>query len=300
MPESPAVSVVIPAYNAAWCVGKAIDSVLAQDCRDFEIIVVNDGSEDDTRAVLDRFGSAIRVIDQPNGGMSSARNAGIRNARGEFIAFLDSDDWWLPSKLGRQVELLRARPEVGFCSCTARVEDPDGRLLNLWRCPEHRDLPFLAHLFRSGADVPGSCSAVVARRSLVRTAGGFDESLRGAEDPDLWIRLAAMTEYTCIAEPLTVILRRPGSVSRNLENMRESSIRMLRKNRSLLPRRFRGSYWRNCVAGILGDYAKWRYREGDRRGALREVFAMFRLAPIGQGRLALGLLRDIVLRRPMP
>jgi len=299
MPDTPTVSVVIPAYNAAWCVGKAIDSVLAQDYRDFEIIVVNDGSTDDTRRVLARFGSAIRVIDQSNGGMSSARNAGIRQARGEFIAFLDADDWWLPSKLGRQVELMRARPEIGFCSCTARVEDPDGRLLNLWQCPQS-ELPFLVHLFRSGADVPGSCSAVMARRQLVEAAGGFDESLRGAEDPDLWIRLAATTKYACIAEPLTVVLRRPGSVSRNLENMRESSIRMMRKNRSLLPREFRGSYWRNCVAGILGDYAKWRYREGDRPGALREVFKMIQLAPIGHGRLALGLLKDIVLRRPMP
>ena len=88
----PTVSVVIPAYNAAWCVRKAIDSVLAQDYRDFEVIVVNDGSTDDTADVLASYANTIRVIDQPNGGMSNARNAGIRAACGEFIAFLDSDD----------------------------------------------------------------------------------------------------------------------------------------------------------------------------------------------------------------
>src|SRR5512139_2667017 len=114
MPEAmaaPTVSVVVPAYNAAWCVRKAVDSVLAQDFRDFELIVVNDGSTDDTLAVLRGYGDAIRVVDQRNGGMSNARNAGIRAARGEFLAFLDSDDWWLPGKLGRQVALLRARPD---------------------------------------------------------------------------------------------------------------------------------------------------------------------------------------------
>ena len=111
----------------------------------------------------------------------------------------------------------------------------EGQLLNLWGCPTWQG-SFLAHLFGSGADVPGSCSAVLARRELVVAAGAFDETLRGAEDPDLWIRLAAISEYACLAEPMAVILRRPGSVSRNLEAMRESTLRMMSsKNRHLLP-----------------------------------------------------------------
>jgi glycosyltransferase involved in cell wall biosynthesis len=297
-PAPPAVSVVIPAYNAAWCVRQAIDSVLAQHYRDFEIIVVNDGSTDDTAAVLASYGPAIRMIDQPNGGMSNARNAGIRAARGEFIAFLDSDDWWLPPKLGSQVAVMRSRPELGFCSCAARVEDMEGTLVNLWECPSWHG-SFLVHLFGSGADVPGSCSAVVARRALVAAAGGFDETLRGAEDPDLWIRLAAISGYACLPEPMVVILRRPGSVSRNLEAMRESTLRMMRKNRHLLPRNLQGDYWRDSVAGIHGDYAKWRYREGQRGAAIKEVIALLTLAPRTRGRLGVGLLRDILLGRPM-
>lgn len=299
MPDAmaaPTVSVVVPAYNAAWCVRKAIDSVLAQDFRDFELIVVNDGSTDDTLAVLRGYGDAIRVVDQRNGGMSNARNAGIRAARGEFLAFLDSDDWWLPGKLGRQVALLRARPDLGFCSCTARVEDMDGRLLNLWACPQWEG-SFLVHLFGSGADVPGSCSAVLARRDLVLQAGAFDETLRGAEDPDLWIRLAAVSGYACLPEPGVVVLRRPGSVSRNLEAMRDSTLRMMRKNRALLPSEFQGRYWRSCVAGVHGDYAKWRYREGQRRQALLEVMQLLALAPVSRGRLGLGLLKDMMLGR---
>lgn len=293
---APTVSVVVPAYNAAWCVRKAIDSVLAQDFRDFELIVVNDGSTDDTLTVLRGYGDAIRVVDQRNGGMSNARNAGIRAARGEFLAFLDSDDWWLPGKLGRQVALLRARPDLGFCSCTARVEDMNGRLLNLWECPQWQG-SFLVHLFGSGADVPGSCSAVLARRDLVLQAGAFDETLRGAEDPDLWIRLAAVSGYACLPEAGVVVLRRPGSVSRNLEAMRDSTLRMMRKNRPLLPREFQGRYWRSCVAGVHGDYAKWRYREGQRRQALLEVMQLLALAPVSRGRLGLGLLKDMVLGR---
>ena len=299
MPDSktpPTVSVVIPAYNAAWCLRKAIDSVLAQDYRDFEIIVVNDGSADDTGAVLTGYGSAIRVVNQVNGGMSNARNAGIRAACGEFIAFLDSDDWWLPGKLARQVDLLRACPEVGFCSCEARVQDMEGRLIKVWKCPNWQG-PFVVHLFGSGADVPGSCSAVLARRTLVRQVGGFDETLRGAEDPDLWIRLAAVSDYACLSMAMVVILRRPGSVSSNLESMRESTLRMMAKNRHLLPPGLQGHYWRSCVAGIHGDYAKWRYRSGRRGAALQDVVHLLRLAPIARGRLGLGLLKAMLLSR---
>jgi glycosyltransferase involved in cell wall biosynthesis len=296
--EPPAVSVVIPAYNAAWCVAKAVESVLVQQGCDFELVVVDDGSTDDTAAVLAHYGDAVRVVRQRNQGLSAARNAGLRAARGEFVAFLDADDWWLPGKLAPQLALLRARPEVGFCSCAARVEDPDGRLLNLWPAPRWEG-PFLVHLFGSAADVAGSGSAVVARRALFGRVGGFDESLRSLEDIDMWMRLAAVTDYACLDEPLVVILKRPGSMSRNLEVMRDAALRVMAKNRALLPPVLQGGYWRACMASIHADYAKWRYRQGQRRAALGEVFHMARLAPVARGRLALGLVRDIALNRPL-
>lgn len=296
--RSPVVSVVIPAYNAAWCVRKAIDSVLAQTFHSFELIVVDDGSTDDTPTVLASYGDAIRVVRQPNCGMGGARNAGIQAATGEFIAFLDSDDWWLPQKLERQVALMRSAPQVGFSSCAARVEDPEGRLLNLWQCPGWEGA-FLVHLFSSGADVPGSCSAVIARRQLIVEAGGFDESLRGVEDPDLWMRLAAVTDYACLDEAMAVVLRRPGSVSRNREAMRGAAIRVLRKNRPLLPVSHRGAYWRQCLANVHADYAKWRYRDGNRLSALSDAVRVLILAPEMRGRLALGLIRDMVLGRKL-
>src|SRR5258708_21019220 len=126
--SAPLVSVVMPAYNVAWCIGRAIDSVRALDFRARELIVVNDGSTDGTRALLESYGDAITVIDQANRGMSAARNAGIRSARGTYVAFLDADDWWLPEKLSHQVELMLGRPEAGFSSTTARVAAGAGRL----------------------------------------------------------------------------------------------------------------------------------------------------------------------------
>jgi glycosyltransferase involved in cell wall biosynthesis len=296
--DSPTVSVVIPAYNAAWCVAKAIDSVLAQDFTDREVIVVNDGSTDDTAAVLATYGDALRVIDKPNGGMSSARNAGIAQARGEFIAFLDADDWWLPGKLSRQVELMRSRPELGFTSTAARVVDPEGRLLNLWTC-DRADRPILLSLFASNAGIAGGSSALMVRRDLLARVGGYDEGLGGVEDGDLWMRLAAVAEYACLDEPLVVVLRRSGSVSRNVEAMRQGAIRVMHKNRGLLPAQYRGRFWRDSLAGVYGDYAKWRYRAGRRLAALLDAMHILALSPMTRWRLGLGLIRDILLGRPL-
>ena len=297
-PSAPLVSVVMPAYNVAWCIGRAVDSVLAQDFRECELIVVNDGSTDGTRALLEGYGAAITVINQENRGMSAARNAGIRRARGTYVAFLDADDWWLAGKLSRQVELMHSRPEIGFSSTTVRVEDDDGRLLNLWRCP-NGSTEILATLFAQNAAIAGGCSAVMARRDLLDRVGLFDESLRGFEDPDLWMRLAAVSGYACIDETLAVILRREQSVSRNLDSMRVAALRSMRKNRALLPPGLRGRFWRSCLAGVYTDYAKPAYRAGRLGLAYADTLRALMLSPMGRGRLCLGLLRDFLLRKPV-
>ena len=297
-PSEPLVSVVMPAYNVAWCIGRAVDSVLAQDFRPCELIVVNDGSTDGTGAVLEGYGAAITVINQENRGMSAARNAGIRRARGTYVAFLDADDWWLAGKLSRQVELMHGRPEIGFSSTTVRVEDDDGRLLNLWRCP-NGSTEILATLFAQNAAIAGGCSAVMARRDLLDRVGLFDESLRGFEDPDLWMRLAAVSGYACIDETLAVILRREQSVSRNLDSMRVAALRSMRKNRALLPPGLRGRFWRSCLAGVYTDYAKPAYRAGRLGLAYADTLRALMLSPLGRGRLCLGLLRDFLLRKPV-
>jgi len=291
--ESGLVSVVIPAYNAAWCIARALDSVLAQTYARREIIVVNDGSTDDTTAHLARYGEAIRVLCKDNGGLSSARNAGIGAADGEFVALLDADDWWLPAKLERQVALLRERPDVGFCSTAAQVLTSDGRPLNLWSCPP-AGASLLEHIFDNPSLIPGSGSGVMVRRALIEQIGGFDHRLRSLEDVDMWMRLASVTGYDCIREPLTVIYRSPHSLSRNLDTMRGAALGVLRKNRGLLAPQRRGRFWQACYASTLSDYAKWEYRAGRRIKAITHLIEALARAPLARGRLALGLLAAVL------
>lgn len=287
----PKVSVVIPAYNAGWCVARAIASVLEQGIDEIEVIVVDDGSTDDTAAVVAGFGPPVRLVQKSNGGMSSARNAGIRETRGRFVAFLDSDDRWLPGKLLRQLDVLKAHPDVAFCAAVALLEDAEGQSVGTWGCG--RADGDLVTIFANHSAVAGGASSVLARREAVLAAGGFDESLRGAEDTDFWIRLAAYGNFKCIPEPLVVVLRRRDSVSRNLDGMRAGSLAMTRKNRGLLPTRARGAFWREVYAGILCDYAKWEYREGRRAKAALHVLEALCRSPLRRGRLALSLLAGI-------
>lgn len=298
MTDTPVISVVIPAYNAAWCVARAIDSVLAQTFRDFELIVVNDGSTDDTATVLSAYGDQLRILTQANGGLSSARNAGIHAARGDYIAFLDADDWWLVDKLARQIRLMESRPDLAFCSSAANIVDPAGKPQGRWDCGCD-DQPPLDAIFSANAFVAGSGSAVLAKRHALEQAGDFDETLHSLEDIDMWMRLAAIGDYACIAEPLVVIMKRPDSMSRNLDVMRNAAITVMRRNRDLLPPDKRGAFWRHAYAGVLSDYAKWAWR-ADRRGqALRDLLVGLCVAPLSRGRLMTGLLVAMLCNRTL-
>lgn len=286
---TPAVSVVIPAYNAASFIRRAIDSVLVQTAADLELLVVDDGSSDATLQVLAGYGSRLRAVPQANAGPAAARNRGLAEACGRYVAFLDADDWWLPDKLRQQVALLDSRPEIGFCSTATRVVHADGTPAGDWPCGDI-GTSLLETLFVQAAAVSGSTSGVLARRELLLAAGGFDERLRGFEDPDLWIRLAARAGYACVPQPLTVVVRTPGSVSSQLVRMRAATLASFRKNRVLLPPHRRGAYWRAACAGALADYAKMAWRSGDRRHGLAWAGEALLRAPLGRGRLAAGLL----------
>lgn len=294
LPPPPRVSVIIPAYNAAGCVRRAVDSVLEQSFQDLELLVVDDGSTDATRAVLAEYGDRLHLLAKQNGGPAAARNHGLQHARGEYVAFLDADDYWKTGKLQRQVDLLDARPEIGFCSTATEVVDSAGRPAGNWPCrPDAGPLPDI--LFMHGTVISGSTSGVLARRHQIEAIGGFDPDLRGFEDPDLWIRLAARTGYACIPEALTVVVRTPNSVSGDLVAMRQATLASFRKNRALLPPAKRGGYWRAACASALTDYAKTTYRAGNRSLALRWTLEALLRAPIARGRLALSLLLAMLL-----
>lgn len=189
----PAVSVVIPAYNAESCVGRAIRSVLAQTHPVREVIVVDDGSRDTTAGVVQGFSAPVRYVYQPNAGVSAARNHGIREASGDWVAFLDADDEWLPEKLKRQMELLTARPNLRWCGCrpayvTAGEPTPaeiPASLRDVLR--ESAAIPFFDSVRRG---LVFQTSGVLVQRAVLEEAGGFDEALRVNEDRDLWWRIA--------------------------------------------------------------------------------------------------------------
>jgi glycosyltransferase involved in cell wall biosynthesis len=196
----PLVSVVIPTYNRAWCLAEAVDSVLAQELRGFELIVVDDGSTDDTPRLLEGYGEAVRTLRRENHGVSAARNAGIAAARAELIAFLDSDDLWLPGKLRRQVEFFTSHPKALICQ-TEELWVKNGRRVN----PGKRHRKRGGMIFEPSLDLClVSPSAVMVRRELFERVGLFDESLPACEDYDLWLRVSCRFPVHLIETPLIV------------------------------------------------------------------------------------------------
>lgn len=210
----PLVSVVLPCFNAEATVRRALVSIAQQDYPSVEVIAVDDASTDRTAELL---ASSTRPVSRlvrlrQNRGAAAARNAGLAVARGEYVAFLDADDEWLPAKLSRQVSIIAPRPNVTFVSCNARVLDGQGRSL----MPAFEDLlptdPANAWKVLL-ADTFVWTPAVLARRASLEQAGGFDESLAIGEDQDLWIRLALLGEVGFIDEILAVVHERTGSLT---------------------------------------------------------------------------------------
>jgi len=188
----PDVSVVIPTYNRQRLVQDTIDSVLRQTFTDLELIVVDDGSTDDTGRILgERYASRIHYVYQENQGESVARNHGIDLAMGRYIAFVDSDDLWHPDKLKRQIEVLEALPEVGMISTQAHWINYEG--MHLKQLPHGHDRKsetiFWSDLVLDNVVAGGGSSAVV-RRTCFDHVGGFDRRIRFGEEWDLWLRLA--------------------------------------------------------------------------------------------------------------
>lgn len=239
---APAVSVVIPAYNRAHCVAAAVKSVFAQTFKDFEIIAVDDGSSDGTGEVLERFGSTIRLIRQDNHGVSSARNTGVRAARGKWIAFLDSDDQWHADKLERQIAALE-KYEGKVCF-TRSINHKDELL---------RDIDFLSAVSREPGVlyvegvVDSVCVAprhpliqtMVAAKDLLERVGLFDESFPAAEDAEWIFRLSFCSGFLYVDRPLVTIFE-------NSENSLFNSMRLdsqARRHQSYM-RLFAHMYWR--------------------------------------------------------
>ena len=203
----PRVSVIIPAYNAAATIAGTVDSVVGQTLQDFEIICVDDGSTDRTRAIVDGYGDRVRLVEQANCGPAAARNNGARHSSGEYIAFLDADDVWMPDFLERTAAALDADPALSLVYCNCALADSEGVAIDTSLVGKGFDHPPSLHelLTRLWPIMP---SAALVRRSAYDKCGGYRDELRGEsfrfEDVDFWINMREQGPFGYIAEPLVI------------------------------------------------------------------------------------------------
>lgn len=279
------VSVVIPTFNRAESVGRAIRSVMEQEASPAEIVVVDDGSTDATRDVLEQFGSRIVSVAIAHSGLPSvARNAGIQASSSELVAFLDSDDEWLPYKLGAQLRTLEQDDSVGMvCSnCFVRSSADDRHEQTYFAQTQRGRTLGFADLLRSNTVVN---STAIVSRSALDQAGPFDEDplLRGVEDYDLWLRVSQVAGIRYLPEALAVYRDRADSIRsagprsqywlallRILEKIAEMSPETYLSYRRIIDQRRSA-----CLGALASVYA----REGRGNGMLKASLDRIRVAP---------------------
>ena len=276
---TPRVSVVIPCYNYGCYLPLALDSVLGQTWQDIEVIVIDDGSADNTPDVIKPYltDSRVRYFRQKNSGVSAAKNSGIAESRGEFIAFLDADDLWFANKISAQLPLFAA-PEVGVVYSRRKWIDPQGNE----RPGNERILRrgfILDYLFLDNF-VCFSSSEV--RRKLLEKVGGFDESLPVGEDFDFWLRLAAHCKFDFVDEALVKYRTGHANLTKNSWRIYECA-QKIRSKSQLNPEIMNklspwvpGCAWANSWT-YMGNYAR---SQGDRSKAMRYLMNAIKIKPL--------------------
>jgi len=261
--NNPFVSVIIPTYNRGWVLKEAVDSVLEQDFTDFELIIVDDGSTDNTHHILNAYGEDIIVFRQDNKGVSAARNKGITSASGSYIAFLDSDDIWLPKKLSKQVDFFNSNPDAMICQ-TEEIWVRNGVRVN----PKKRHKKLSGMIFEHSLSLcMVSPSAVMIERNLFDEVGGFDESLPACEDYDLWLRMSCKYPVYLIDTPL--IIKRGGhedqlSSAPGLDKFRIKALKNIIESKLLSDGQYRAAVKtlkEKCIIYAGGCFKRGRYNE---------------------------------------
>lgn len=256
---NPTVSIVIPAYNAAIYLHKTIESILQQSFQDFEVLVVNDGSTDETaKCVLGFTDCRVKLINQENQGCATARNTGILSAEGKYIAFLDSDDLWEQTKLEKQVQYLDKNINFGLVYTWVDFSDqeanPTGKVRKVFAEGN------VFHDMLTGNVI--SCGSVpLVRRECFDAVGLFDTDLWTAEDKDLWLRISTRYPFGLIKEPLVYYRQHPNSKSSKGFKRREQDFQkiMSKVSEDLLPKD--SSLWKKVYSQQYLYFA-WRAYEG--------------------------------------
>jgi glycosyltransferase involved in cell wall biosynthesis len=219
----PTVTAIIPTYNRASLLHRAIDSVLGQTHPLHEVIVVDDGSLDETRQVVEKYGARVRYVRRENGGLAAARNTGVAHATSEWVAFLDDDDEWYADKIERQVVTITAKPEADICYSGLILRGPAGQ--EVFRRATSPDLIWPTIRLRN----PFSPCTVMMRRSLFNEIGGFDEQLRCVEDWEFHVRAVVGRQLAMVDAPLTLVHETPHTMSRHFANMLAAELSIVEK-----------------------------------------------------------------------
>ncbi len=249
----PKVSVVIPAYNAMTYLPETVESVLKQTFSDYEVLIINDGSSDHivewAAQVTD---PQVSIISQQNQGVSAARNTGIAQAQGEYIAFLDADDLWEPTKLEKQVGCLEANPSVGLVyTWTALIDQFGQPTRRVWT--SHIEGNVWEHIVVD--DMISNGSSPMVRRRCFETAGVFDPNINSSEDRDMWIRIAVNYPFAVVKEVLTLYRRHPHNTTNQRQKMIQDLRQVIEKTFETAP--LESLYLRNRSYGQMNLFQAW-------------------------------------------
>lgn len=247
------VSVVIPAYNAMTYLPETVESVLKQTFSDYEVLIINDGSSDHIVEWADQATDPrVRIISQQNQGVSAARNTGIAQAQGEYIAFLDADDLWEPTKLEKQVGCLEANPSVGLVyTWTALIDQFGQPTRRVWT--SHIEGNVWEQIVVN--DMISNGSSPMVRRRCFETAGVFDPNISSSEDRDMWTRIAVNYPFAVVKEVLTFYRRHPHNTTNQRQKMIQDLRQVIEKTFETAP--LESLYLRNRSYGQMNLFQAW-------------------------------------------
>jgi glycosyltransferase involved in cell wall biosynthesis len=234
----PLVSVIIATYNRAEFIGQAVESAVDQTYGKIEIIVIDDGSTDNTHEVLKKYEGKIKYIYQKRAERSAARNRGFRHSRGDYIAFLDSDDVWLPEKIEKQVEVLNERQDVGLVYVDVQFIDASGQPFDGHVRWDGRKRDVLYEDLMTNNIVTGTTSSAMIRRACLDKVGLFDESMNTCEDLDLFRRIALHYKFHNISSPLVKFRIHDANTQQDASAMARGWETIVRKISTETPRQF--------------------------------------------------------------
>jgi glycosyltransferase involved in cell wall biosynthesis len=231
--EMSKVDVIIPAYNAAKFLPAALESVVAQTFEDWRILLVDDGSTDNTAEVvapfIKRLGPKLCYIQQPNSGVSAARNVAIRNSSAEFLALLDADDVWLPCRLMESLRCFENRPHVGLAYGFISRIDQEGVVIDTFTGnAKHAEGYIAPYIYMRKVQLPAP--TITFRRKCIDEVGSFDETLRATEDRDLWLRIALRYEVALVPKVLALYRMSPDSATTDPSLMLKSQLQFIEKH----------------------------------------------------------------------